>query len=168
LVTVGRITESKNLIELINILKAVRNDHKVSLTVVGGVVTEEEVTYQTKLTQHVKELGLEEEVVFLGMQSREKVSDILNRSKVFVTVAQNGSLDKAILEALATGLPVVSMAPGTKSLMLGDSQVEDSEAFITQLNTVIESSVYMREANVAFVRKNHSIESLIPKILNSY
>ncbi|MFT7644544.1 MAG: glycosyltransferase involved in cell wall biosynthesis, partial [Candidatus Paceibacteria bacterium] len=168
LITVGRITPSKNLIVLVDILKKVRDTHDVSLTIVGAGVTEEEKQYEQKLRDYVQELGLVGAVHFVGRIPQTELPQYLNRAKIFVTVAQNGSLDKAILEPMACGLPVVSMAPGSASLPIDVAQVSDQETFIQQVNDVLESNVFKNEQYTEYVIQNHSIKSLIPKILQTY
>lgn len=167
LVTVGRITPAKNLFTLIDVLEDVQLTHDVSLTIVGAGVTKEEKEYKKKLKKYLAEKGLEEKVNFVGRVSQEELPKILNQSKVFVTTAQNGSLDKAVLEAMSCGLPVVSMAPGNASLPLGDNDVSEPAEMTALIKKVIESKSYLNQDYVDYVVKSHSIKSLIPKILNN-
>ncbi len=125
LITVGRITESKNLKTLVNILAKVRKVHDVSLTIVGTAVTETERAHEASLRGHIDSLGLTPHVHFTGRVSQSELPRVLNQAKVFVTAAQNGSLDKAMLEAMACGLPVVSSAKGSSSLPLGAAKLLD-------------------------------------------
>jgi len=121
LVTVGRITPSKNLPALIEVLTMLRQTHIVSLTIVGRAITVKEKAHEAELRALVAQKNLESSVIFQGTVSQADLPSILNRSKVFVTAAQNGSLDKAVLEAMACAVPVVSMAEGTRSLPLGSA-----------------------------------------------
>ena len=166
LITVGRITESKNLKTLIDILEEVRTGKEVSLTIVGGAVTASEQGYENELKEYIKNKGLTEKVIFYGRVNQEALPNILNRAKVFVTTAKNGSLDKAVLEAMACGLPAVSMAEGTRSLPLDETQVSNKEEFIVQVKKVLESNVFSDESNRICVETQHSLKSLIPKILS--
>lgn len=166
LITVGRITESKNLITLIEILETVRATHSVKLTIVGTAVTKTERAYEEKLKKEIETKGLQDAVSFVGKVPQKDLPALLNRAKVFVTVAQNGSLDKAMLEPMACGLSVVSMAPGSASLPLGALQTTTKEAFIEQLKKVIEAGVYQNQEYSRYVIKNHSLDSLVPKIVN--
>jgi glycosyltransferase involved in cell wall biosynthesis len=168
LITVGRLSESKNLFKTVDILKEIRKKIDVSLTIVGTSVTEKEKNYEQDLFEHIKKQGLKGEVNFAGRVSQFELPALLNRAKVFVTTAQNGSLDKAILEAMACGLLVISMAPGSVSLPLGIAQTNNTADFITQLECVLKSGVFIKKEYVGFVKKNHSIQTLIPKILRSY
>jgi glycosyltransferase involved in cell wall biosynthesis len=168
LVTVGRITESKNLIELVTLFAQVRLQFDVSLTIVGAPVTPEEKVYAEALKQHIADLHLTDHVDLVGRVPQADLPTFLNRSKLFVTVAQNGSLDKAILEAMACGLPVVSMAPGTASLPLNEFQVKTDTQFIETVAKVIDLNERMSATNSQYAKANHSIASLAPKIIDLY
>lgn len=166
LITVGRITQSKNLEALIDILKVLRHALPVTLTIVGKAITTDEHTYEISLKEKITQMGLGEVVIFKGAVTQKELPLTLNQAKVFVTAAQNGSLDKAVLEAMACGLPVVSMAPGTASLPLGNAQVQESTSFITQVQKMIESENFFVSGYAQYVKDTHSIESLIPKLLS--
>jgi glycosyltransferase involved in cell wall biosynthesis len=165
LVTVGRITPSKNLQQLLVILKAVRKQQAVTLTIAGTAVTAEEQLYEKTLRTAVTELGLENQVRFIGKVAQPDLPKVLSASRVFVTAATNGSLDKAALEAMACGVDVVSMAPGLSTLPLADRQVDTEHDFVTQVVSSVESGVTHREEYVAYVHAEHSLATLISKML---
>ncbi len=168
LVSIGRITHSKNLIELVNLFAQIREQADVSLTIVGAPVTVAEQAYEQKLRQHIADLELADHVNLPGRVSQADLPQFLNRSKIFVTVAQNGSLDKAILEAMAVGLPVVSMAPGTASLELGPQQVTQPDDFASQVQALLQQPSFFSPKNVKCIQSTHSIDSLVQeKILKS-
>jgi glycosyltransferase involved in cell wall biosynthesis len=165
LVTVGRITEAKNLATLIDIFSQVRKSHDVTLTLVGSAVTSEDKKYETTLKQYITDSNLIDRVNFIGNVSQTALPSYLNKSKIFVTTAKNGSLDKAMLEAMACGLPIVSMAEGSRSLPLGAAQVKDITDFVAEVKKVLESQEYANKQYSDFVAQNHSLQSLVPKIL---
>jgi glycosyltransferase involved in cell wall biosynthesis len=165
LITVGRITPSKNLLELVRLFKMISTSRSCTLTIVGMSVTEEEKMYEEILRKVVLDEGLKNQVKFVGKVSQVDLPMFLNRAKLFVTVAQNGSLDKAMLEAMACGLPVVSMASGSILLPLGSGQVSTSEQFIEEVEKVLESGVFTKSEYITYVTEKHSLISLVPKLL---
>lgn len=168
LVSIGRITHSKNLIELVNLFAQIREQADVSLTIVGAPVTVAEQAYEQKLRQHIADVQLVDHVSLPGRVSQADLPQFLNQSKIFITVAQNGSLDKAILEAMAVGLPVVSMAPGTVSLELGPQQVTQPADFVSQVQALLQQPPFFSPKNVECIQSTHSIDSLVQeKILKS-
>jgi len=166
LITVGRITSSKNITELVEILSKVENK-TVTLAIVGAPVTEAEQSHEQELKQLIATQGLTKRVHWLGRVSQTELPGILCSARVFVTAARNGSLDKAMLEAMACGLPVVSMAPGSASLPLGENQLESKEAFVHAIaRTLVEHADSMNL--VAYVQQNHSLDRLVAKIIATY
>ena len=161
LITVGRITASKNLFQLVDILVEVRKEANVSLTIVGTAVTEAEGVYESQLRSHIEKLGMTPHVHLIGRVAQTDLPGVLSSSKLFVTVAQNGSLDKAILEAMAVGLPVVSMAPGTVSLELGEWQVSQPADFVSRVQRIVASKSFSSTENVDCIKAKHSIVSLV-------
>ena len=165
LITVGRVTKSKNLLALIDVLRQINKSHPVTLTIVGVATTNEEREYEASLNKKIFEEGLKNFVHFKGRISQRDLPGILNQARIFVTTAQNGSLDKAVLEAMSCGLSVISMAPGSASLPLGEAQVGGIPEFVAETKKMLESGVYLRDDYADFVRQNHSLSSLIPRIL---
>jgi len=166
LVTVGRITPSKNLSALVDMVEVLNKTTTASLTVVGAAGSDGDKDFASTLRAEVNERGLESSVVFAGAMAHSDLPILLNRVTIFVTAAQNGSLDKAVLEAMACGLPVVSMAPGTASLSLGTNQVTSSQAMadaVIRLRSNQETG-----DGITYVASNHSLASLVVKIVRWY
>ncbi len=167
LVTVGRITPSKNIELLLETLAEIRKTHSVTLTIVGQVSSEAEAQYQLHLKARAASLGVTDAVIWHGKETNTGLPSLLNRSKVFVHAATNGSLDKVVLEAMAVGLPVVSMAEVLASLPLGNNLVASVSDFSKAVKKVIESDVFLWVSNSQYVTEQHSLSSLIPKIIHN-
>ncbi len=165
LITVGRITPAKNLFTLLEILVQVRRTHPATLTIVGSANTPLEQAYQSELQIFARTHGIEDAVLWAGRVTQSELPALLARARVFVTSAQNGSLDKAILESMALGLPVVSLAPGSRALPLGSAQCTTKEAAAAKIVEYLDTTTCYIPEYVAFVAKEHSLERLIPKIL---
>jgi glycosyltransferase involved in cell wall biosynthesis len=66
-----------------------------------------------------KELGIEDRVHFLGWQSREQLMDCYQQSNVFLFPSRHEGMPNAMLEAMASGLPVIaSCIAGSEELVL--------------------------------------------------
>lgn len=79
-------------------------------------------------------------VRFLGGLTQAQVRDEYRKAAVLIHMSETGSLDKVVLEALACGLPVRTNDPALKAL---------------------------ESANPAYIREHHSLEKLIPAILET-
>jgi glycosyltransferase involved in cell wall biosynthesis len=170
LITVGRLSRSKNIEAVIDVLADVRKKFStITLTIVGGAVSEDEKAYEVELKQYVSYKNLNDAVVFVGSITQAELPLYLSRAKVFVHTAQNGSLDKATLEPLAIGLPLISTAEGASSLPLGPWHAKDHNACVEQVITVLETDTKEQTAFLQdYVQKEHSMKALIPKILSKY
>lgn len=106
---VGRLYSRKGLPILIraipHVVKKVRN---AKFIVSGKGFSGEEKT----LRKHVEKLKVEENVIFLGYFPDEKLPSLYKAADVFVFPSIYENMPFAMLEALATGLPVVTTKVG--------------------------------------------------------
>ncbi len=166
LITVGRLTPSKNIEALLAMLSELRPASTRSLTVVGAATAPSDTHYEAALRAEVSERGLDPYLQFTGSVTYAELPKLLNRARVFVTAAQNGSLDKAVLEAMACGLEVVSMAPGTAALPLNEQQVRSPQQMAEAVLRLQRSQE--TGDRTAYVASNHSVASLVVKIVGRY
>lgn len=97
---VGRLTDVKNhkfLFEVFDLVK--RRMPKARLLLLGRGELEDHLRFE------VKELGLENSVSFLGV--RNDVADVLSAMDVFLFPSFSEGLSCAVVEAQASGLPVI-------------------------------------------------------------
>lgn len=114
----------------------VKTGKKVKFIIVGDHSSDD---YRKKLISIAEELGVNENVVFLGY--REDVHEILPAFDVFVHPSLSDGLPGAVLEAMCAGLPIVaSDAGGTKDLLEGCGimlPAKDSKAFADALKKLM-------------------------------
>ncbi len=112
---VGRLIERKgqhHLLRAFARLKQELPEHDICLTLVG--TGDAEVALKALAGQ----LGIQEQVEFKGMVSREDMPEIYRQANIFVLPSQSEGMSVALLEALASGLPVVvSDTGGTHELV---------------------------------------------------
>jgi colanic acid/amylovoran biosynthesis glycosyltransferase len=65
---------------------------------------------QSSLQQEVKRLELTRQVNFLGFQTHDKVVELLNRSDILVLPSLSEGIPVAVMEGMASGLPIVATA----------------------------------------------------------
>lgn len=105
LLNVGRFAAPKNHLLLIQAFAlAVKDYPAMQLRLVG------DGGLRPVVEKSVAEMGLEEKVLFLGM--RDDVPGLLAGSDLFVLSSDYEGVPLAVLEAMATGKPVVSTAVG--------------------------------------------------------
>ena len=119
IVTVGRLDPIKNQALLLDafarLLRTLRGQpRQVHLTLVGGGVLDEE------LRARAKRLGLEKAVSFLG--SVNDVPAVLRKNHVFVLPSLNEGISNTVLEAMASGLPVIASDVGGNPELVVDGE----------------------------------------------
>ena len=108
LIAVGRLSPVKRLEVLIEALGKLKDDARVTLTIVGGPVAPEDHEYLAKLRAQATALGVESRVTFAGIVPYEKLWDVYAEHDLYVHASETGSIDKVVLEAMISGLPAVT------------------------------------------------------------
>lgn len=162
ILSVGRIARVKNLGVLIEALPLLlERIPDARLTVAGAPITTQDEAYKAELVAQVDRLGLRNRVVFAGPLAPAEVPQLLASADAFVNLSDTGSIDKAVLEALASEVPVVTsnqafakIIPSSIVALAPGSVAEGIERALR------EPAVGLRE-----VALRYSLERLIERIL---
>ena len=98
---------------------------------------------QAALQSLAKELGIGDRVIFLGWQSREQLTECYRRANIFLFPSRHEGMPNAMLEAMASGLPVLaSCIAGSEELVMDDKTgllvpSEDTERLRTALKKLL-------------------------------
>lgn len=151
ILTVGRISRTKQLIEMLDIL-----DHypEFILTVIGEPITAEDTVYEKKLIREISARNLSERVMFLGSLPQAELPKWYNKARVFINLSKTGSLDKAVLEALSMDTPVYTT---------NEAFLNTSFPVFQTMKEVLEFKGNTRD----YIIKNHSLERLIARIVKA-
>ena len=109
--SVGRITQLKDYETFINAVYILKNKNiDIKALIVGGV-REDKKDYLNSLKKLIRELNLEDNIIFTGSQS--KIAEIYSLSDVVVSSSKKAeSFGRAVAEALALNTPVVATNHG--------------------------------------------------------
>jgi glycogen synthase len=116
----------------------------------------------------VHEHGIGDRVVFRGWQSREELIQCYQRSNLFLFPSRHEGMPNAVLEAMASGLPVIaSRIAGNEELVLnGETGIlvesENIEALCSALRTLLTDSSLRQKMGAASrgrVEQHYSWES---------
>ena len=115
-----------------------------------------------------KELGIAERVIFLGWQSREPLMKCYQAANVFLFPSRHEGMPNALLEAMASGLPVVaSCIAGNEELVVDGKtgylvRSEDIESLRNALKGLLSDAALREQMGIAsrqYVEANYSWES---------
>lgn len=176
--TVGRISPIKDYETLIYSLETARTKlGNLKVDIIGEACTEDDKKYLLDLKKIISSYDLDGVVNFVGPLSNEEVVPYLQRSDLFVNMSHTGSLDKAILEAMACGLSVLTcnealLALDLKNkddLMFVKNDVKDlSDKILKNYLMSAEDRIKLEEYLSAFVSNTFSLDLLIAKIIKNY
>jgi len=179
IVTVGRISPVKDYETLIGATEILikKNNSSIQVEVIGGPSTAEDEDYLKRLHVLVQEKHLEQVIHFVGSVPNRDLSARLAHADVFVNMSRTGGLDKAVLEAMACGIPVVtsneSLTPvlgfDVAMLVFPSGDANTCASRIEGVYTLSSDSYKMLTARLHMtVEKEHNINMLIPRILSVY
>ncbi|MEK7217500.1 MAG: glycosyltransferase family 4 protein [Patescibacteria group bacterium] len=118
LINVGRIAPIKNYEPLIEAIKIIKDGGiNVNLTIVGEPTLNVDFKYQEKLVKMVKDIGIEERIKFVGKITNNDLPNYYRKNKIYINLSRTGSLDKTILEAMASGCVVLSSNDSAKKFL---------------------------------------------------
>lgn len=147
--TVARLAKEKNLEFLFESLcyYKQKTGSDFRLVVIG------EGPYRSKLSKRVQELGMDEEIVFVGQIPNEMVKNYCHASDLFLFSSRSETQGIVLLESMAAGTPVLALkATGTEDIVIngqngymtqasGEDQEErrqDELAFAGRLMDILE------------------------------
>lgn len=161
----GRISPSKRIdvgIELIGLLS--KEGKPFELLIVGEPTRAGDEEYLHSLQERVQKRVLVHSVHFTRGVSHEDTKTYYQNADVFLHTSETGSVDKVVLEALASGLPVVSTSeafehmPGVKYVYPGDID--------GLVRAIVEgASEGENTTGIQYVRKNHALSARVTQML---
>lgn len=107
IISVGRLVWQKGYLYALEALAMVKSrGYKFQYQIAGDGVDNDMLRF------HVKRLGIQEDVIFLGLVPRTKINNLLEECDIYFQPSVSEALSNSILEASAVGLPIVSSNTG--------------------------------------------------------
>jgi glycosyltransferase involved in cell wall biosynthesis len=178
ILAVGRLTPAKDpltVVEAVRRLALAGRDLRLDL--VGGGLTVADQAYGARVRQALASSGLAEKVALVGEVPYRDVAAWYARSSVVVNASSTGSIDKVVLEAMASARPFVScneavpplvadLGPRARSLAFAQGDADDLAAKIAaHLDAPRESRVALGRDMRAIVARDHEVERLAARLV---
>ena len=143
LISIGRMVDRKRFDRLIAVVAALK-DYRVRLVLVGDGPREEE------LRATARSLGVANRVHFVGAVDERTKFELLSVSDIYVSTSEHEGFGLVFLEAMASGLPIVSFDRGGQRDFLRDGSsgylvpLGDEDAFIERCRRLIRDPALRR------------------------
>lgn len=125
LISIGRLDKNKNHQFLIDVVAELENRNiPILLTIIGEGVERENLEFKIKL------LKLESKIKLIGMI--HNIDTYLNESDVYVHSALTEGFGLTLIEAMASGLPVVTLDGGGNRMLIE----EGKNGFLVEVNSI--------------------------------
>mgnify|MGYP001558668801 FL=1 len=168
IISVGRIAPVKNYEILIKVTEILKNkSFNFQIKIAGAPILETDKIYFEKLKNLVKEKKLDGIIEFVGPIPNKDIAEFYQSGDLFVNLSDTGSLDKAVLEAMACGLKILTSNEAFKSV-LKEENITDKN-----LENIANKIIYLAKKEkdyslVEFVAKNHNLNNLAGKIIQHF
>jgi glycosyltransferase involved in cell wall biosynthesis len=163
LLFVGRVVFQKGIDVLLAALAQIPRDHDWQLEIIG------DGDRRAALEAEVQRLGLAARITFAGWCHRAEIAERYRSAAVFVFPSRDEGMPNVVLEAMASGLPIVATAiAGNEELVLDGENgflvpPDDALALTTALTRIVADTA-MRERMGRASRERTEREYAWPKI----
>jgi glycosyltransferase involved in cell wall biosynthesis len=172
-VAVGRISPIKNYEVLID---AAARLEDVRFQIIGGMPSNTPPDYLAGLEERARQAGLGERLTFVGPLPQPEVAERLRRATLTVNLCPTGGMDKAVLEGMACGLPVIVVNRTFEPLLgehaerlIASQDAEDVAARLSDLlSAPVEERAALGETLRARVMSEYGVESLIERLIGVF
>ena len=160
LLTVGRLAEEeryKGFDEVLEVLPALPED-VVYLLAGGG-------DDRARLEEKAMHLGIAHRVVFTGLFAEEDKPDLYNLADVYVMPSRGEGFGFVLLEALASGLPVIGSKHdgGREALLDGELGLLVDPANPAEIEAAIRELLAVRERTIPARLQHYSFENFVAR-----
>ncbi len=165
ILSVGRLEGAKNpflLIDSFNNL--VKYDQKVKLLIVGTGSLEKDVI------KKIKKYNLQNDIKLLGVVSSDYKIELLKISDVFLITSAFEGMPISVLEALASGLPVVSTDVGEINMVVRDGisgrlvPNNNAEVIARSVSEILNNKEKFNTENCIYSIKDFTAERVLHRI----
>jgi glycosyltransferase involved in cell wall biosynthesis len=132
IIFIGRLDDQKNILKLINIIKLMDKDKTTHFYIAG------DGQYKNEVVEASKKLS---NLTYYGYINNDNVRSLMRDKHIFLNISKYETYCISVLEALASGLPVI--ATNTK----GICQDHGSEIFFVKLRTNFSNNEIVDEIN---------------------
>jgi len=166
IISVSRIAPVKNIHIMIDAAEILKKDGILfEMKIVGAPITDADKIYFSQLEKEVQEKKLSGRVFFVGAIPYKNIPAFYQSGDLFLNLSKTGSLDKAVLEAMASGVNVLTSNEAFFEMLPRHNVLRNfsAPALVEQIQFLIKNktdTMMLRE----IIAKNHNVLGLIKNI----
>jgi glycosyltransferase involved in cell wall biosynthesis len=167
--SVGRVTQLKDYETFIKAIFLVKKDISNVIGLIVGGVRSDKKDYLNSLKKLIKELNLEENIIFTGSQSR--IEQIYALSDVVISSSKKPeSFGRAVAEAICMNKPVIATNHGG----VKDIIIDNVNGFFFEVGDDKELALNIIKAKdlsfdgYSYISKNFSLKNMVDRTLEVY
>jgi len=176
IISVGRISPVKNYEIMINAAEILKNKGFFAqggpasgweIKIAGAPILKDDKTYFEKLKNLIKEKKLDGVIEFVGPIPNKYIAEFYQSGDLFINLSDTGSLDKAVLEAMACGLKILTSNEAFKDILKEDN-IADKNPENIAFKIINLASSEKKYSLVEYTAKNHGLDNLAEKIIKQF
>ncbi len=165
ILSVGRISLVKNYETMIEAAKILADEGvDFEITIIGEPSLKKDKEYERRLTKRINDLELDGHFKFLGKIPHRDLANYYQANHLFIHLSKTGSLDKTSLEAMASGMNILSSNDSAKRFLPKELTFDEGGAkeLAQKIKSLIDTEPHkeLRE----YVLNNHELNNLLDKI----
>lgn len=162
------VKDHRTLIEAVNILVNQRDVKNIKVRIIGRPSLDSQKRYLEELKNLVANYNLQKWIEFLDGVSYFEMPERFRWANLFVNTSYTGSLDKVVLEAMASGCLVLNCNEAYREI-LSEKYMFKKENPVDLAEKIINLIPAPKDPNLReIVVKNHNLDNLISKIIAQF
>ena len=176
LISVGRISPTKDYETMIKAVQLLTSGglNDIRLSIIGDVGLVSQNMYLTDLKTMITKMNLQDKVVFLGAKPNHEIAADLQHADIFINLSGTGSLDKAVLEAMACGCLVLTSNEAFDKILPAElkTQRDNPQMLAEKIKQIMvlpdERKQQLRSQLRQEVVANHNLDNLVKTIVSQF
>jgi len=178
IITVGRIAPSKDQETLISAIAMLRDRYPAKdlhVSIIGEPLLQRDREYRDQIEEQVRKNSLDEIVSFIGALPHNKLAPNYRSASIMVNASHTGSVDKVVLEAMASGaipltcnesfIPLFSDMAGQLVFNKKDpADLAKKIEYLLKMDKTEKADLVQKLRKI--VEEEHNLNSLMDKIIS--
>lgn len=156
---IGRFVKQKNHMRLIDIFAEYHNKESNTKLLLAG-----EGELMSSVCEYVKELGLEENIIFVGV--RKDIPDLLSAIDIFILPSLYEGMPNTVIEAQALGLPCIISDSITKEANITGNVAycsldDENKVWVKQIDYMLLKDIDRNSVASTMAQQKYDIDSSV-------